>query len=159
MEKRIDPTLLEDHVLSTTLRHKSSEEANQARLLRTFEMQQSRDFMDPLRDGNVHQKRPQSASAIADDVFNSSNPFESGKSATQTMRRRGGAVSGRVFATGADGAVKLSRLRAIEDSYWTQAESVLVDTRSWTVVSAQMQKFVDRYVHIALYIHSDILYY
>lgn len=141
MEKRIDPTLLEDHLLSTSLRHKASDEANQERLLRTLEKQQMRDFKDPLRD-SATQKRPQSAS----DGFDAGETMDYARAHSPQMRRRGAAVSGGRLGAGTYETATQNRLRAIEESYWTQAEDVLADSRSWNVVSGRMDKFFKRYI-------------
>lgn len=136
LRKKISPHLTESYVVDNQLAHKATNVLVQRNLLKKYDKQLKKGFVDPLQCGRKE---------FVDTHSKMYEYFDGGSSRTPFSRRAQSAGSSRRrAATGGTFGGLVSAKSIIEEQYWDVAEQVLTDTRSWSQLPSRMDRYFAR---------------
>ena len=147
LRKKLSQHLTEKYVVDNALAHKSTQVLMQRNLLKKYDKQVRKGFVDPMR---------YSVNSFTDTHADMYRSVEGGSKRESFGRRTQSAGSSRRrAATGGNFGGLTSAKEMIEEQYWDVAEQVLADTRSWSQLPTKMDKYFARYIY--LLIHTSML--
>lgn len=135
LRKKLSEHLTEKYVVENALAHKSTQVLLQRNLLKKYDKQLKKGFVDPLKFGR------QEMTDTHAHIYNSVDGVHCGR---RVLSRRKATTGGRFGGT-------ISAKDLIEEQYWDVAEKVLTDTRSWSELPSQMSRYYARLVLISCY--------
>ena len=138
LRKKISAHLTESYVVDNQLAHKSTNVLVQRNLLKKYDKQMKKGFVDPLQYGRTE---------FADTHLKMYDSLDGRRSSRTSFQRRAQSAgsSRRRAATGGTFGGHVSAKSIIEEQYWDVAEQVLTDTRSWSELPSRMDRYFARY--------------